>query len=260
MEAIPLIGCDKKITGTNDFSEIKDSDIVIITAGCARKPGMDREDLINTNVGIMKSVCADIKKFAPKAIIIVVTNPLDIMSYAALKFTGFDKKRVIGMAGVLDTSRLRAFASGELNVPGKEIAALVLGAHGDSMVPVLGEIKVKGKEIIKVLDKEKVDQLIERTRKGGGEFLPLLKTTAWVAPGFSIAKMVEAIVNDSKEVLPASVYLEGEYGYEGIFLGVPVKLGKNGVEEIVEIALNEEAKKGLDNSAKITKNNIKVLK
>jgi len=260
LEAAPLIGTDKKIKGTNDFSDIKDSDIIVITAGFPRKPGMDREDLINKNVSIINSVCEHVKESAPNSIVIVVTNPLDIMSYAALKATGFDKKRVIGMAGILDSTRFRTFIAEASGASVKEIEAMTLGAHGDSMVPVLEETKIKGEKIVDVIGKEKVDELVNRTRKGGGEFLPLLNTTAWVAPGFSIAEMVEAIVTDSKKVLPCSVLLEGEYGYNDIYLGVPVKLGKDGVEEIVKIDLSEETKKALDNSAEITKKNIDIIR
>ncbi len=260
LESAPLIGTDKKITGTNDFSEIKDSDIVVITAGFPRKPGMDREDLINKNVCIINSVCGEIKKSAPTSIIIVVTNPLDIMSYAALKATGFSKEKVIGMAGVLDSARFRTFIASESGASVKDIVAMTLGAHGDSMVPVLEETKINGKKIVDVLGKKKVEELVQRTRKGGGEFLPLLNTTAWVAPGFSIAEMVEAIVTDSKKVLPCSVLLEGEYGYNDIYLGVPVKLGKEGVEEIIKIDLGEETKKALDNSAEITRKNIDIIR
>lgn len=260
LEATPIIGHDKKIVGTNNNEDIKDSDIVIITAGFPRKPGMDREDLINKNVAIIKSVAENIKKYAPDSIVIVVTNPLDIISYAALKATGFKKEKVIGMAGILDSTRFKAFIAQELDVSVNDVETLVLGAHGDSMVPVIEETKIKGKKIIELIDENKIENLIERTRKGGGEFLPLLNTTAWVAPAFSIVEMVEAIVKDSKKILPCSVYLEGEYGYSGIYLGLPVRLGKNGVEEIVDIKLSEDVKKQLDSSASVTKNNIKRLK
>jgi len=260
MEAAPLIGTDKKIIGTNDNSEIKNSGIVVITAGFPRKPGMDREDLINKNVTIINSICDNIKKYAPNAIVIVVTNPLDIMSYAALKATGFNKERVIGMAGVLDSTRFRSFIAEKTGKSVKDIETMTLGAHGDSMVPILEETKIEGKKISGVMDSENIDRLVERTRKGGGEFLPLLNTSAWIAPAFSIVEMVEAIIKDSKKVLPCSVLLEGEYGYNGIYLGVPTKLGKNGVEGVIEIELSDETKKALDKSAEITKKNIEIIK
>jgi len=260
LEATPIIGTDKKIIGTNNIKDIQDSDIVIVTAGFPRKPGMDREDLINKNVTIIKSISEDIKKYAPDSIVIVVTNPLDIMSYVTLKTTGFKKEKIIGMAGVLDSTRFMAFIAQALGVSVKDIETLVLGSHGDSMVPVLEETKIKGKKILELMGEDKIKALVERTRKAGGEFLPLLNTSAWVAPAFSIVEMVEAIVNNSKKILTCSVYLEGEYGYSGIYLGVPVKLGKNGVEEIIQIELSDETKKALDKSANITKNNIERLK
>lgn len=260
LEAIPLIGNDRKIVGTNNSEGIKGSGIVIITAGFPRKEGMDREDLINKNLAIIKSVSEDIKKYAPDSIVIVVTNPLDIMSYVVLKSTGFKKEKVVGMSGVLDSTRFRAFIAQETGASVRDIKTMILGAHGDSMVPVIEETRIKGKKLVALMDKDRVKSLVERTRNGGGEFLPLLNTTAWVAPAFSIVEMVEVIVKDAKKVLPASVYLEGEYGYSNIFLGVPVKLGKNGVEEIIELKLSNEAKKALDKSAGITKNNIERLK
>ena len=260
LESTPLIGTDKKIIGTNDFSEIKDSDIVVITAGFPRKPGMDREELIHKNKGIIDSVCEAIKEYSPKSIVIVVTNPLDIMSYAALKATGFEKKKVIGMAGMLDTTRFKTVIAEETGALVKDIETMTLGAHGDSMVPVLSETKIAGKVITEVMDVEKIEKLVNRTKKGGGEFLPLLNTSAWIAPGFSIAEMVGAIIEDSKKILPCSVLLEGEYGYNDIYLGVPVRLGREGAEEIVEIKLDDETKKELDNSAKITKDNIDMIR
>ena len=260
LEAAPLCGSDSKVIGTNNYEDIKDSDICVITAGLPRKPGMSREDLINKNAAIVKSISENIKKYAPDSAVIVVTNPLDVMSFVALKATGFDKKRVIGMAGILDSTRFRAFIAQELNASVNDVETLVLGSHGDSMVPVIEETKVKGKKIIELLDENKIKSLIERTRNGGGEFLPLLNTSAWVAPGFSIAEMVEAMLKGTKKTLPCSVYVEGEYGYSGIYLGLPVKLGKNGVEEIIKIKLNDETKKALDKSAGITKENISKLK
>jgi malate dehydrogenase len=250
-----------KVTGTMEYRDIEGSDIVVVTAGFPRMPGMSREDLLAKNSEIVKKVSENIKEYAKDAIVIVVTNPLDVMSYILLKETGFDKNKVIGMAGILDTTRFATFIAEELNAEPKEVKALVLGSHGDSMVPVIEETKVNDKKIEELLDKEKIEQLVERTRKGGAEIVNYLKKgSAFYAPSSSIVKMVNAIVNDTKEIMPCSVYLEGEYGYNGIYLGVPVKLGKSGVEEIVEIKLNEDVKKQLDNSANITKENIERLK
>lgn len=248
------------IDGSCDYEKIKDSDIVVITAGLPRMPGMTREDLLEKNKQIIKGVCENIVKYAPNAVLIVVTNPLDVMCYLVLKKTGFKKEKVIGMAGVLDSARLRSFIAYELNVSPKDVQGLVLGSHGDSMVPLPEYTTVSGIPITSLMDKEKINKLVERTRNCGAEIVSYLKTgSAYYSPGASIVEMVEAIVKDSKRILPAAVYLEGEYGYKDIFLGVPVKLGKNGVEEIIEIKLSGEAKKALDNSANITKNNIERL-
>ncbi len=251
---------DTKIIGTENFEEIKDSDIVIVTAGLTRKPGMTREDLIGKNIEIVKSICENIKKFAPNSIIIMVTNPLDIMSYVALKETNFPKQRVIGMAGILDSARLGNLIAEELNVSKKNIKPMVLGGHGDSMVAVPEHTLVNDKPLTESMDKDKINEISEKTKNGGAEIVQYLKTSAWYAPASSVAKMVEAIIKDSDEILPASVYLEGEYGYNNIFLGVPVKLGKNGVKEIIQLELNEDSKKQLDNSANITKKNIENIK
>lgn len=253
-------GFDTKIIGTMDYKDIENSDIVIVTAGFPRMPGMSREDLLAKNSEIIKTVAENIKKYAKDSIVIVVTNPLDIMSYMMLKQTGFDRKKVIGMAGILDAARFETFIAEELNVSPKEVKALVLGSHGDTMVPVIEETKVKDKKLTELLNKEKIEQLVERTRKGGEEIVNYLKKgSAFYAPSSSIVKMVNAIVNDTNDVMPCSVYLEGEYGYNDIFLGVPVRLGKNGVEKIIEIKLSEKVKNQLDNSANTTKNSIERL-
>ncbi len=261
MECGAIEGFNAKVIGTIDYKDIENSDIVVITAGFPRTKGMSREDLLTKNSEIVKKVSETIKEYARDSIVIVVTNPLDVMSYIVLKETGFDKKRVIGMAGILDTTRFATFIAEELNVEPKEVNALVLGSHGDSMVPVIEETKVNDKKIEELLDKEKIGQLVERTRKAGLEIVNYLKKgSAFYAPSSSIVKMVSAIVNDTKEIMPCSVYLEGEYGYSGIYLGLPVRLGKNGIEEIVEIKLKDKTKKLLDKSASITKNNIERLK
>lgn len=260
-ESAPIEGFNTKVTGTLDYKDIENSDIVVVTAGLPRQPGMSRDDLLAKNSEIIKSVSQNIKKYAKDAIIIVVTNPLDVMSYIVLKETGFDKNKVIGMAGNLDTTRFATFIAEALNTSPKNVKALVLGSHGDSMVPVIEETTVNGKKLTELLDKEKIEELVERTRKGGGEIVNYLKKgSAFYAPSSSIVKMVKAIVNDTKEIMPCSVYLKGEYGYNNIFLGLPVKLGKNGVEEIVKIKLAEDVKAQLDNSANATKNNIAKLK
>lgn len=260
-ESAPIEGFNTKVTGTLDYKDIENSDIVVVTAGLPRQPGMSRDDLLAKNSEIIKSVSQNIKKYAKDSIIIVVTNPLDVMSYIVLKETGFNKNKVIGMAGNLDTTRFAAFIAEALNKAPKDVKALVLGSHGDSMVPVIEETTVENQKLAELLDKEKIEQLVERTRKGGGEIVNYLKKgSAFYAPSSSIVKMVKAIVNDTKEIMPCSVYLEGEYGYNNIYLGLPVKLGKNGVEEIVKIELSEDVKAQLDNSASTTKNNIDKLK
>ena len=257
----PVDAFSCSITGSCDYEQIKNSDIVVITAGLARTPGMTREDLLEKNKKIVEGVCENIVKYAPNSILIVVTNPLDVICYVVFKKTGFKKEKVIGMAGVLDSTRLRNFIASELNVSPKDVQGLVLGSHGDSMVPLPEYTTVNGIPITQLMDKEKIDKIVERTRNCGAEIVSYLKTgSAYYSPASSITEMVEAIAKDQKRVLPASVYLEGEYGYDGIFLGVPIKLGKNGVEEIIKIRLNNEAKKVLDKSAEITKDNIKRLK
>ena len=249
------------IEGSCDYEKIKGSDIIVITAGLPRMPGMTREDLLEKNKKIIENVCENIVKYAPHSILIVVTNPLDVMCYLALKKTGFKKEKVIGMAGVLDSARLRNFIAAELDVSPKDVQGMVLGSHGDSMVALAEYTTVNGIPITALMSEEKISKLVERTRNCGAEIVSYLKTgSAYYSPASSIVEMAEAIVKDSKRILPASVYLEGEYGYKDIFLGVPIKLGRNGVEEIIKIKLSSEAKKELDNSAAITKKNIEGLK
>ena len=249
-QAMPLNNSNTRIKGTNDYSEINGSGIVVVTAGVPRKPGMTREDLLNVNANIIKSIAGHIKRHAPDSIVIVVTNPLDIMSYIMLKETGFDKSKVIGMAGVLDSTRFRTFIALETGAKVEDIEAMVLGGHGDSMVPLAAHTKVDGKPIIDILTPEKVEKLVQRTRDGGAEIVKLLKTgSAFYAPGASVVEMIESIVNENEKVLPCSVYLDGEYGYEDIFLGVPVRLGPDGVKEIVVLELNDKEQELLDRSA-----------
>ena len=251
---------DTRITGsTNDYSKTANSDVVVITSGLPRKPGMSRDDLISTNAGIVKGVTSNILKYSPKAIIIIVSNPLDVMTYCAYLTAKIDSKRVFGMAGVLDTARYRAFLAEELNCSPKDIQAVLMGGHGDTMVPLPRYTTVSGIPVTELISREKLDEIIERTKKGGGEIVNLLGTSAWYAPGAAAAQMVEAIVRDQKRIFPVCAWLQGEYGLKNIYLGVPVKLGKNGIEQIIELKLNAEEKKLLDDSAKSVKEVMAVL-
>ena len=250
IEAAPLRRYDTYIEGTEDFSAMVDSDVVVVTAGMPRKPGMSRDDLLQVNAKIMRSVSEQIARYAPNAVLIVVSNPLDVMCYTALKVTGFALKRVVGMAGVLDSTRFRYFLAEKLGVNVNVTTALVLGGHGDSMVPLPRYTTVSGVPIPELLSKDVIDELVERTRKGGAEIVSYLKTgSAFWAPAASVSEMVECVVRDKKRILPCSAYLRGEYGIEGLFIGVPVKLGKNGVEEIVELSLTKEEREALATSA-----------
>jgi len=227
--------------GTNSYEDIRDSDVVVLTAGVARKPGMTREDLLNTNLKIVKNCCEEIKRVAPNAILIVVTNPLDAMVYTAYKVTNFPRHRIMGMAGVLDSTRFRAFLAMELGVSPEDIHAMVLGTHGDLMVPLPRYANVAGIPITELLPKEKIEAIVDRTRKAGTEIVSLLKTgSAYYAPGAACAVMVESIVRDQKRVMAASVWLEGEYGINNVFAGVPIILGDKGIEKIIEVKLTEE--------------------
>ncbi|PMP66562.1 MAG: malate dehydrogenase [Thermodesulfobacterium geofontis] len=246
VQSSPLFGYSGKIWGTEDFSAIKDSDVVIITAGKPRQPGMSREDLLHINKEIVKSCAEKIKEFAKNSIVIVVSNPLDAMVYVAYKITEFPKNRVIGMAGVLDSARYRYFIAEALGVSPKDVQALVMGIHGDLMLPLVRFANVSGIPITKLLPKEKIEEIVKRTKLGGGEIVSYLKTgSAFITPGLSVAEMAESIIKDEKRVLTCSVYLEGEYGINGVFLGVPVILGKNGIEKIIEIELLPEEKEAL---------------
>jgi malate dehydrogenase len=250
LHASPMRKYSVHISGSNDYKDIIDSDVVVITAGIPRKPGMDRMDLMKINVGIAQKASQAIAEYAPNAIVIVVSNPLDIISMVTLKESGFALKKVIGMAGVLDATRFRYFIANELGVWPGDVTSMVLGGHGDSMVPLARFTRVGGIPVDELLDRETLDRLISRTRTGGGEIVSLLKQgSAFYAPGASVAKMVEAIVKDEKKVVPVSAYLRGEYGYEDVFLGVPVLLGKNGIEKIIQLELTPDEKQALDQSA-----------
>ncbi len=245
-QSAPLYGFSGKIYGTEDFSYLKDSQVVIITAGKPRTPGMSREDLLNINAEIVKSCAEKIKTYAPESIVIVVSNPLDAMVYVAYKVTGFPRERVIGMAGVLDSARYRYFIAEALSVSPRDVQALVMGIHGDLMIPLVRYANVSGIPITELLPQEKIDEIVRRTKFGGGEIVSLLKTgSAFTTPGLSAIEMAESILRDEKRVLTCSVLLEGEYGINGVFLGVPVILGKRGVEKILEIKLTQEEKEQL---------------
>ncbi len=260
VEAAPIRHYDVRIEGTTDFSKMVDSDVVVVTAGKARTPGMSRDDLLQINAKIISSVSKEIARYAPNAILIMVSNPLDVMCYEALKVTGFALKRVVGMAGVLDSTRFRYFLADRLGVNVSDTTALVLGGHGDSMVPLPRYTTIGGIPITELLSKDDIEKLVERTRKGGAEIVSYLKTgSAFWAPAAAVTEMVECIVRDKMRILPCSAYLRGEYGIDGLFVGVPVKLGKNGVEEIIELSLTKEENEALKNSAAKVKEIIEKL-
>ncbi|MBC8313588.1 MAG: malate dehydrogenase [Candidatus Cloacimonetes bacterium] len=260
VQASPIRRYDVSICGYSEVSKIQDSDVVVVTAGKPRLPGMSREDLLRDNIKIMKQVAKDVAKYAPNTILITVSNPLDILAYVALKVTGFALKKVIGMAGILDSSRFRYFIASELGVSPKNVTALVLGGHGDLMVPLPRYSTVHGIPITELLPKSTIDRLVERTRKAGGEIVSYLKTgSAYWSPGSSVAEMVECIVRDRRRIVPCSAYLRGEYGVEGLFAGVPIKIGRNGVEEIIELTLTTEEKQALHLSAGKVKDVIEQL-
>ncbi len=249
----------RTIGSTNDYSRTAKSDVVVITSGLPRKPGMSRDDLIGTNAGIVKSVTENIVKHSPNAIVIVVSNPLDVMTYQAHLTSKLPRTKVMGMAGILDTARYRAFLAEALNVSPKDIQAMILGGHGDTMVPLPRYTTVAGIPVTELIDKQKLDAIIERTKVGGGELVKLMGTSAWYAPGSAAAQMVESIVRDQRRVLPACVQLDGEYGIKNCYLGVPVILGKNGVEKIIELDLNSEEKALLETSRVHVKEVMDVL-
>jgi malate dehydrogenase len=260
LEAMPVIGSDVHIIGTSSYEDTANSDLVIITAGVARKPGMSRDDLVHTNANIVKSVTEQVVKFSPNAVLIVLSNPVDAMTYVAYKASGFPKNRVIGQAGVLDTARFNTFVAEELSVSVEDVSGFVLGVHGDDMVPLIRYSYVGGIPLEKLLPKERIDAIVERTRKGGGEIVNLLGNgSAYYAPGASLVQMAEAILKDKRRVLPAIALLEGEFGYHDIFLGVPTILGGNGLEKILEIDLLPEEKAALDKSAESVRNVIRIV-
>ncbi|KAF5066257.1 malate dehydrogenase [anaerobic digester metagenome] len=244
---------------TNDYLKTKGSSIVVITSGLPRKPGMSRDDLIKTNAAIVKDVTEKVVKYSPEAIIIVVSNPLDVMTYAAYKAARKHSSRVFGMAGILDTGRYKAFLAEALDVSPKDIHSLLLGGHGDTMVPLPRFTSIAGIPVTDLLNKEEIDKIVERTKKGGGELVNLMGTSAWYAPGAAAAQMVEAIVDDQKRIFPVCALLDGEYGLHDVYMGVPVKLGSRGIEEIIELNLNKEEKKMLEESANSVKGVMKVL-
>lgn len=259
-QTAPINLYDTRTVGvTDDYSKTAGSDVVVITSGLPRKPGMSRDDLIATNAGIVKSVTENIIKYSPEAIIIVVSNPLDVMTYCAYLTAKVDRKRVFGMAGILDTARYRAFLAEALNCSPKDIQAVLMGGHGDTMVPLPRYTTVAGIPVTELIDAEKLNAIVERTKVGGGEIVNLLGTSAWYAPGAAAAQMVEAVVRDQKRIFPCCVWLQGEYGMKDIYLGVPVKLGKGGVEEVIELQLNEDEKALLTKSAGAVKEVMNVL-
>lgn len=260
-EASPVEGFDSKVTGTSDYKDTKDSDVVIITAGIPRKPGMSRDDLLATNAKIMRSVCEGIKKYAPNSVVIIVSNPLDAMAYVAKEVLGFPKERIIGMAGVLDSARFRSFIAEELDVSVKDINAFVLGGHGDSMVPMPRHCSVGGVPLSEMISEKRMNEIVERTRKGGAEIVGLLKTgSAYYAPSASAVEMTEAILKDQNRILPCAAWLEGEYGHKDLFVGVLCQLNGSGLKKVIEVELNETEKKGLDESVSHVKELVEALK
>lgn len=259
-QTAPINYYDSRLTGsTNDYSKTADSEVVVITSGLPRKPGMSRDDLISINAGIVKTVTENIVKFSPKAKIIIVSNPLDVMTYCAFLAAGKPKNEVFGMAGILDTARYRAFLAEALDVNPKDIQAILMGGHGDTMVPLPRYTTVSGIPVTELIEEDKLNAIIERTKVGGGELVKLLGTSAWYAPGSAAAQMVEAIVLDQKRIFPVCAMLEGEYGLKDIYIGVPVKLGKDGIEKVIELDLNEGEKELLSASAIAVKEVMNVL-
>jgi malate dehydrogenase len=259
LESTPVLGVDSRIIGTSDYRDASDSDIVIITAGVARKPGMSRDDLVTTNAGIVRSVCEQVREHCPDAFVLVLSNPVDAMTWVAYRTLGFPKNRVIGQSGVLDTARFRTFIAQELNVSVEDVHGFVLGGHGDDMVPLVRYSNVGGIPLEKLLPKERIDAIVQRTRVGGGEIVNLLGSgSAYYAPAASLAQMTEAILKDKKRILPVIALLEGEYGYDNLFMGVPVMLGGGGIERVLELELTPEEKAALDKSAESVRGVIRI--
>lgn len=249
-ESAPVRGFDSRLTGSQSYEETAGSGIVVVTAGFPRKPGMSRDDLVSKNSAVIRAIASEIRDRSPDAVIIMVTNPLDVMSYVAREVTGFPRERVVGMAGVLDTARFRSFIALELDVSVEDIQALVLGGHGDSMVPIVSTVSVGGVPLTQLLSHERIEALVQRTRKGGGEIVGLLKEgSAYYAPSAAVTQMCESIVRDKKRILPCAAWVEGEYGLDGLFVGVPCKLGRGGVEEVLEVQLSEDEQAALKRSA-----------
>ena len=260
-ESAPIEGFDSRVIGTNGYDETAGSDVVIITAGIARKPGMSRDDLLNTNAGIVKQVSEQVKASSPNAIVIVVSNPLDVMCYVAKEVTGFPRQRVIGMAGVLDTARYRSFLAEALDVSVRDIQAMVLGGHGDTMVPLISYTTVSGIPVTQLIDRSKLDAIVDRTRNGGGEIVKYLKTgSAYYAPSSGAVQMAEAIAQDQRRILPCAAWLEGEYGMSGLYLGVPCKIGRRGLEKVLEVELTPGERAALDKSAEAVREPMRAVK
>jgi malate dehydrogenase len=260
LEAAPVQRFNVNITGTSDYADIQNSDLVIITAGVARKPGMSRDDLVSINAGIIKDVSENIREYAPDSFVIVLSNPVDAMTYVCFKTTGFPKNRVFGQSGVLDTARFNTFVAQELNISVEDITGFVLGGHGDDMVPLVRYSYAGGIPLEKLISKERMAAIVERTRKGGGEIVNLLGSgSAYYAPAASIVQMAEALLKDKKRILPAVAYLEGEYGYKNLYLGIPTVIGGEGVEKIIEIPLSEQEKKALNRSTESVLNVMQLL-
>ncbi len=259
-ESAPIEGFDTRVVGSNGYEESAGSEVVVITAGIARKPGMSRDDLLNTNAGIVKSVCEQIKRTSPEAIIIMVSNPLDVMAWVAKEVTGFPRERVIGMAGVLDTARYRSFLAEAMDVSVRDIQAMVLGGHGDTMVPLISYTTVSGIPVTQLLERDKLDAIVQRARDGGAEIVKYLKTgSAYYAPSSGAVEMVEAIVHDRKRILPCAAWLEGEYGMEGLYLGVPCKLGRGGLERVIEVELTAEERSAHQRSAEAVREPMRAV-
>lgn len=260
LESGPVLGSDAKVVGTNDYADTADSDVVVITSGIARRPGMSRDDLLLTNMNIVTSVTEAVVAQSPNAILVIVTNPLDAMAQRAYQVSGFPKNRVVGMAGILDTARFRTFLAEELGVSVTSVEAYVLGGHGDTMVPVTASTTVGGQPITQILSADRIDEIVRRTQDGGAEIVNLLKTgSAYYAPSAAIAQMVEAILLDKHEILPCTAYLEGEYGIDGLFVGVPIQLGAGGVERIIAFELTDDEQAALENSADAVRELVDVM-